>query len=176
MSKYLSENVNEIIFSKRFSIDKQDVALFYNMYRDYTAELGLYSTRIKAKQVTDKELDNILANMLLMKMFILNDDGEKIGFCLVGFGQNTHPLTSYYIAEFYVLPKYRRMGFGEKAVYDLLSILPGTYCYHVLKSNVNARTFWDNILKKFGCKRLHIDDTLELEDCDFYSFKSSMKA
>lgn len=176
MSKYLSENANESLFAKRFSFEGKDATLFKRMYRDYIAELSLYSTRLKDEPVADKEMDNILSNCLLMKMFIINESGEKVGFCLIGFGQNTHPLTSYYIAEFYVLPEYRRIGVGTKAVQDLFSLLPGTYCYHVLKNNVAAHRFWDQIKRDFCCKELFLDDVLDLKDCDFYSFKTSIEA
>lgn len=145
--------------------------LFEKMYRDYVAELGEYSVRIKSNPLTAADINGIYNNKLLMRFFITNNTGEIVGFCLVGFGSNTHIETDYYIAEFYVLPEYRRIGIATAAVKELLSMLPGKYCYHVLKKNINARHFWDYVQKECCCTPLSLEDTCDLNDCDFFAFK-----
>lgn len=173
MAVFLSEFENEVLLTKRFTFAEQDKPLFETMYRDYISDLSVFSKRLRDDHVTDKELFSIYANEWLLKMFILNQAGDKVGFCLVGFGDNTHYQTDYYIAEFYVAPNHRRTGVGLKAVRELFSLLPGKYCYHVLKENIPAKAFWDHILKACGCIKLFYKDTLNLSDCDFYAFKVS---
>lgn len=172
MSKYLSENCNELLLSKRFSFSEGDKPLFENMYRDYDQELSLYSERISNNPITTEDFEDVYKNFFLAKMFILNDLGEKIGFCLLGFGDNTHPQTNYYIAEFYISPQYRRSGYGTKAARELFSLLPGKYCYHVLKKNNKAKDFWDRVKNESSYKTLFLRDTSNLTDCDFYAFQT----
>ena len=160
---------NYLCYLFRFS--ETEKGLFEKMYRDYVAELGEYSHRIKSNPITVTEINHILNNEALMKFFITNSAKEIVGFCLVGFGENTHAETDYYIAEFYILPEYRRSGFATAAVKKLLSMFPGKYCYHVLKENIIARYFWDHIQKECCCTPLSLEDTCGLKDCDFFGFE-----
>lgn len=162
--------MNNYLYRKvQFSVP--DKVLFENMYRDYVTELGQYSVRIKYNLITSREINSIYNNELLMKFFVSNGEGEIVGFCLVGFGDNTHTETDYYIAEFYILPEYRNNGIATAAVKELLSLFPGKYCYHILKENIIARQFWDHVQKECGCKPLSLEDTCGLTDCDFFAFK-----
>lgn len=142
--------------------------LFEKMYRDYVAELGEFSQRIKSNPITATDINGIYNNKLLMKFFVTNGVGKTVGFCLVGFGDNTHTETDYYIAEFYILPEYRRIGVATAAVKELFSVFPGKYCYHVLKENINARHFWSYVQKNCCCTPLPLEDTCDLIDCDFF--------
>lgn len=144
------------------------------MYREYIKELSLYSERIRKEPITDEEFYEIYSNEFLLKIFIQNDSDEVVGFCLVGFGKNTHPRTNYYISEFYILPEFRCSGFGRSAFKKLLALFPGRYCYHVLKENKDALAFWSQMKKECGCKELILEDTLELSDCFFFAFSNQI--
>ena len=170
MSKFLSEHPEKNLLSQRFSISQEDRKLFEYMYTAYDCELSRYSFRIRNAPVCREDFASMYSNPYLATMFILNDEGKKVGFCLLGFGENTHPETNYYIAEFYVLPEHRRSGIGTKAVLDLLSIFPGKYCYHVLKENMGAYMFWEEVKKTANVKEIELVDILGLRDCNFFGF------
>lgn len=172
MAVFLSENENELILSRRFAFSESDKVLFEKMYRDYDRELGLYSERLRQSPINNVDFKDMYSNIFLAKMFILTETKQKAGFCLLGFAENTHPATNYYIAEFYISPEFRRKGIGKRAVKELFALLPGKYCYHVLKQNDAARCFWENVKNECRCQSFLLEDTLNLEDCDFYGFKT----
>lgn len=162
---------NRLFLKNQFS-DLQR-SLFAEMYLSYYFELSQYSVRLRDDPIAHENVNGILDYELLKKFLIFSVSGEVVGFLLVGFGENTHPCTDYYIAEFYIKPCHRRTGIGISAIKELLFIYPGKYCYHVLKDNTAAHFFWERVKNEFGCKELTLTDTTELTDCDFYSFEFS---
>lgn len=151
-----------------------DKVLFDKMYRNYIKELGAFSERIANNPVTDEEIEEIYSNEFLLKIFISNPSGTVVGFCLVGFGPNTHPDTNYYIAELYILPEFRRLSFGRNAIKELLALFPGRYCYHVLNKNSLALEFWKRITSECDCKKLELQDTLNIPNCRFFAFTKQL--
>lgn len=150
--------------------------LFKTMYLEYMNELGLYSERIRKNPVTEKEIHEINTNPLLERYFITNENGAPIGFCLLGFGENTAPGTDWYVAEFYVLPSHRMRKYGENAVAELLQTHIGKYCIFVLKENIPAQMFWNKTLQTFNCTDItsNYDSTSYTpSDCDFYAFETA---
>ena len=150
--------------------------LFENMYRDYINELGLYSERVRKHPATDKDIQDINTNPFLKRYFITNENGVPVGFCLLGFGENTHPGTDYYIQEFYILPSHRLRKYGEEAVTELLQTHPGKYCYFILKGNIPAENLWNKTTQNLDC----IDITSEYDaspytpsDCNYYAFETA---
>lgn len=148
---------------------------FETLYREYDIELAKYSQRIQENPITQEDIKDMYANPLLKRYFITNEKGKEIGFCLIGFGENTQPGTNWYIAEFYITPEFRHQNYGTKAIETLFSTHSGTYCYFVLNKNKPAQNFWNYIKNKFNCTDLtsNYDATpYTPEDCTFYAFKT----
>lgn len=152
---------------------REETDLFERLYSDYDRELALYSARLREKPVSGSDFLDMYLNSFLMKLFLVNKAGAVVGFCLLGFGENTHPDTDYYIAEFYVVPEVRQKGYGMAAVKQLLAWFPGKHCYHVLKENQAALAFWKATKEFCHWVDLPITDTLELHDCFFYAFDTN---
>lgn len=159
--------VNFPVFSRK------EADLFEKMYSDYDRELGQYSARLRTNPISGSGFLDMYLNAFLKKLFIVNREGTVIGFCLLGFGDNTHPDTNYYIAEFYIVPDARREGYGAAAVAQLLAWFPGKYCYHVLKENQKALAFWNSVKEFCGWTNMPISDTLGLDDCFFFAFDTA---
>lgn len=151
---------------------RKETDMFEKMYSNYDRELGLYSARLRENPITSSDFLDMYLNAFLKKLFIVNREGVVIGFCLLGFGDNTHPDTNYYIAEFYIVPEYRRAGYGLAAVAQLLAWFPGKYCYHVLKENQAGLAFWKGAKAFCGWADLPFSDTLGLDDCFFFAFET----
>lgn len=152
----------------------KQTSIFRNFYKNYIKELGKYSKRIKNQPVTINEFYEIETNPLLERYFITNENQEPIGFCLLGFGQNTQPGTDWFIAEFYIEPNYRRKHYAENAISQHLTTHPGKYCYFVLKNNKNAQTFWLKMQKKHNCTDITFNYDARAytpEDALFYAFE-----
>jgi len=63
-------------------------------------------------------------------------DDQLAGFALVRVG------TPHQIAEFLILPKYRRLGVGGAAARAVLARWPGEWMTHQLSGNDGAVAFW----------------------------------
>lgn len=68
--------------------------------------------------------------------FLLHLDGCWAGFALLRLGQ------PHQIAEFFVLPKYRRRRIGESAAHQLFQTFAGDWAVSQLRSNPAATDFW----------------------------------
>jgi predicted acetyltransferase len=68
--------------------------------------------------------------------FLFHVDGHVAGFALVRLG------TPHQVAEFLVLPKYRRTGWGTEAARQVLNGYPGEWIIHEVSGNDGAVSFW----------------------------------
>ena len=68
--------------------------------------------------------------------FLFHVAGHLAGFALVRRGAPNQ------VAEFLVLPKYRRRGVGTAAARQVLAQWPGEWTTHELPGNDDAVTFW----------------------------------
>jgi len=76
--------------------------------------------------------------------YVFIQEGVPIGFAFVRLGQQNE------IAEFYVVPKYRRSGLGNSAAKQLFDRYHGNWKISVLKENQGAAKFWrETILAYF---------------------------
>ena len=50
-----------------------------------------------------------------------------------------------YVECIYVLPEYRRLGLGKKAVQDYMSSGGEIEKLHIIKTNYIAKKFWENL-------------------------------
>lgn len=63
-------------------------------------------------------------------------DDQLAGFALVRVG------SPHQIAEFLILPKYRRLGVGAAAAREVLTRWPGEWTTHQVSGNDGAVAFW----------------------------------
>jgi predicted acetyltransferase len=68
--------------------------------------------------------------------FLFHVDAQLAGFALVRLG------TPHQVAEFLVLPKYRRRGLGTAAARQVLSVWYGEWLTRELPGNDGAVAFW----------------------------------
>ena len=73
-------------------------------------------------------------------------DGERIGFCLVNAHAPSGQPIDHAVAEFCVLPPYRRGGRGQAAVRAVLARHPGQWELQVYRGNAQGFDFWPRAL------------------------------
>jgi len=61
------------------------------------------------------------------------------------------------MAEFFILPAYRRQGLGQLAAKTLFGLFPGPWLVRVLLSNVAAEPFWRTCVE--ACTRGQFEET-----------------
>ena len=77
-------------------------------------------------------------------------DGERVGFCLVNTHAPSGQPIDHAIAEFCVLPAYRRAGLGRAALAAVLARHPGQWELQVYRSNRQGFAFWPRALAAAG--------------------------
>tara|TARA_R110002073_G_scaffold14926_6_gene59958 strand:- start:2718 stop:3197 length:480 start_codon:yes stop_codon:yes gene_type:complete len=91
--------------------------------------------------------------------FVLISDEVDCGFALVRSMINPDNGASYHsLAEFFVIPSFRRRGFGALAADMILKSLGGQWEVSVLKTNLPAQKFWARTLTVL-CPDLTCTDT-----------------
>jgi predicted acetyltransferase len=80
--------------------------------------------------------------------FLLVEDGQRIGFALVGHKPFPHqsPEVDHCLGEFFVLASHRRRGLGAKAASEVLRRFPGRWELFVLNRNLPAQRFWRKLV------------------------------
>ena len=94
-----------------------------------------------------KYLDNYFIEPNRHPFFILTD-GKIVGFALINLNDPLSDDIKHAISEFYIFPKYRNKGIGEKAVKQIFDIFLGDWAIRVLKKNPAIR-FWRKVIKEY---------------------------
>ena len=74
-------------------------------------------------------------------------DGKRVGFALLRFAPE---LAAMQMAEFFVLPAYRRGGAGSRFAHGLLKQFPGPWKIRQIAANTGATAFWRRIAEPYG--------------------------
>lgn len=53
------------------------------------------------------------------------------------------------VAEFFIMPKYRRNHIGKKVAYDIFELFKGNWEVQPMKNNKVAYSFWKNIINEY---------------------------
>ena len=53
------------------------------------------------------------------------------------------------IAEFFIIPKYRRLHIGKKVAYDIFGMYIGNWEVQPMENNPIAYSFWQNIINEY---------------------------
>lgn len=82
--------------------------------------------------------------------FFIRVDGKLAGFALVReLGTNEHNQLIYSVAEFFVMKKYRKLGVGQHASYELFNEFSGIWKVAQIETNKPAHFFWRKIIGKY---------------------------
>ena len=79
--------------------------------------------------------------------FIKNNE-EYLGMVLVNENLKFNK-TGKCIAEFLILPKYRRNHIGKKVAYDIFEMFKGDWEVQPMENNPIAYSFWKNIINEY---------------------------
>ena len=86
---------------------------------------------------------------------------ELLGFAMVNkYTQKFE--NGHSIAEFLILPKYRRQKIGQKAALDIFKMHEGNWEIHPSNNNNRAFTFWNTVIKEYTDNNYKFEDGLFL--------------
>lgn len=85
--------------------------------------------------------------------YLIRVDGADVGFALV---RRHPPVPLLEMAEFYVQPRFRRLGLGTAAARAVLARHPGWWHLQVLHANHAAQAFWRVIVPPGAREEAHV--------------------
>lgn len=80
------------------------------------------------------------------RALVIRSDEAVAGFALLNQLSFTGQPTDWNLAEFYVVPAFRRVGLGSRAATAILLGNPGVWEVGVLAGNYPARVFWPKVI------------------------------
>jgi predicted acetyltransferase len=80
--------------------------------------------------------------------FVFRCDGKLAGFCLVDDDVRL-PGSTLWMAQFFVLKKYRRQRVGERAAHHVFDALPGVWEVGQMRGNTRATLFWRGVIGRY---------------------------
>ncbi len=95
-----------------------------------------------------KWFDNYFTDADRVAYLIKTLSGEVIGFVMINSYVKFNDKGSS-IAEFLILPSYRRNHIGQKAVFDILNMTKGYFEIEPIENSKEAFCFWENTIKKY---------------------------
>lgn len=80
--------------------------------------------------------------------YLIKVNGEIAGFILTKELEGTRKYN--YLAHFFILRKFRRLGIGRKAAEHVLKNSKGEWELYQLENNILAQKFWDKIIEEIS--------------------------
>ena len=96
--------------------------------------------------------------------YFIRVDGKIAGFAMSCPYAEYRESTDYQVAEFCILPKYRKLGLGKTLAFYLLDSLEGNWEIRYHPKNISSVKFWESIAKEYSkgkCEIIHGDKKVE---------------
>ena len=81
--------------------------------------------------------------------YLVKVNGNHAGFVLVRCHDVHNETTTFSIAEFFIMKKYRRMGIGKQVAWQIFDWHQGKWEVTQMKKNKLAQAFWLNIINAY---------------------------
>jgi predicted acetyltransferase len=105
--------------------------------------------------------------------FLIRVDGKLAGMALVKRSEVSGDRTVWDMAEFFVLRRYRRLGFGTLAAHEVWKRYPGRWEVRVMQSNLPASLFWERAISDFTGESIRpVDVEIAGRSWQLFSFES----
>lgn len=95
---------------------------------------------------------------------IFRYDDKIIGFCMINDHSFNENSINYSMAEFSIVPKYRKNGLGKRAISKVLSQRKGKWQIKYSLDNPTAQKFWENVLSDYKSTETLLEDNEKLLD------------
>ena len=103
-------------------------------------KLGLYGYPYLDCYWTDKD----------RRAYFIFVSGKLAGFAMIyNYREEGDPETDFQISEFFVMYKYRRLGVGKQAFFQLLDKHKGRCGLKCVSKNVSSVRFWENVINEY---------------------------
>jgi predicted acetyltransferase len=100
--------------------------------------------------------------------YMIDVEGQPAGLALVNAVSISGYAVDATIAEFYILPQFRRAGRGTEAAEQIFRARPGCWELSFHRDNAAARAFWPAAAERAGGKRIQFFD---IGECRIMRFR-----
>lgn len=122
-------------------INKDNLPILLNLVQAYEAEFSLITNKNPGPNgiyPMDTPCDEDHPS------FLLYDNSTPIAFCIKGTHDGRHD-----IAEFFVIPTYRKNGIGQKFAIEIFKKYPGNWQVRQIDGAHKATDFWRKTIRAF---------------------------
>jgi predicted acetyltransferase len=81
--------------------------------------------------------------------FLIRVAGKIVGFVLMVQEEKEDHSPFFFVADFFILKKYRGQGIGQAAAFQLFDLFPGEWQVSELSENLPAQAFWRKIIARY---------------------------
>jgi predicted acetyltransferase len=81
--------------------------------------------------------------------YLIKHEGKHVGFVLVRYIEIEDKEPHYSIAEFFIMKKYRRLGFGKEVAIKIFDVHKGHWKVFQMEKNVPAKLFWNKVINEY---------------------------
>ena len=82
--------------------------------------------------------------------FFIRVEGRRAGLVLVRQFETSERGKVTNLAEFFVMKKYRRLGVGRSAAFQLFDRFPGAWQVEQIEANTPAQAFWRKVIAEYS--------------------------
>lgn len=96
--------------------------------------------------------------------YFIKQDNNILGFVMINANLKvTHDCNAQTIAEFLVLPQYRKKHIGKTVAYKIFDTFSGEWEIQPMGNNIGAYQFWEKIIKEYSKDnyKIHTLDNME---------------
>lgn len=92
--------------------------------------------------------DNCFADIDRLAYFIKGDDNKIIGFFMINQNMKYYN-EGHSVAEFLILPNYRRNHIGKRVAFDIFNMLKGNWEVEPIENSEEAYYFWKKTIEDY---------------------------
>lgn len=81
--------------------------------------------------------------------YFIKVDGKLAGFVMINDYPEAKEPTDYSLAEFFVMYKYRRLGIGKIAAFQIFDMFHGKWQLKIHPHNIPSVHFWNQIVSRY---------------------------
>lgn len=135
------------------AVKVSEKSLLQKILRDYLAELGSADPDgYPYFELYWQKIDRFA--------YFISDAENLVGFALVNRVSALGRQNVHSIAEFYIMPQYRRQGFGRLAAQKIISYKPGYWEILYAASNEPAKHFWPHAVSSITNRQVNSTDLI----------------
>ncbi|WP_320173117.1 hypothetical protein [Maridesulfovibrio sp.] len=122
-------------------VNDSNIGIFNNLMQNYEAEFSAITGKHPDRQGL-YELDVTISEE--HPGYLLYEGDNPIGFAVLGKHSEIND-----VAEFYIVPSFRRREFGKKFAFELFNLCPGPWQVRQIEGADRAKVFWRMIINEY---------------------------